>query len=163
MLKIRPATRDDVPTIKQLIGELADFEHLQVSVTEESLARDGFGPQPKFRVLMAEWQNQPAGYAFFFDFYSTFEGRSGIFLEDVYVRPQFRGKGIGKELFARIAKLGQEEHSFAVRWQVLDWNQAAIEFYEKLGGKFLNEWKTVQLDEESFQSVIGQPVIEGGR
>jgi GNAT superfamily N-acetyltransferase len=112
---------------------------------------------------MAEWQNQAAGYAFFFDFYSTFEGRSGIFLEDVYVRPQFRGKGIGKELFARIAKLGQEEHSFAVRWQVLDWNQAAIEFYEKLGGKFLNEWKTVQLDEESFQSVIGQPVIEGGR
>jgi GNAT superfamily N-acetyltransferase len=163
MLKIRPATRDDVPTIKQLIGELADFEHLQVRVTEESLARDGFGPQPKFRVLMAEWQNQAAGYAFFFDFYSTFEGRSGIFLEDVYVRPQFRGKGIGKELFARIAKLGQEEHSFAVRWQVLDWNQAAIEFYEKLGGKFLNEWKTVQLDEESFQSVIGQPVIEGGR
>jgi GNAT superfamily N-acetyltransferase len=162
MLNIRPATRGDVPTIKQLIGELADFEHLQVSVTEESLARDGFGPQPKFRVLMAEWQNQTAGYAFFFDFYSTFEGRSGIFLEDVYVRPQFRGKGIGRELFARIAKLGQEEHSFALRWQVLDWNQAAIEFYEKLGGKFLNEWKTVQLDEESFHSVIGRPVIEGG-
>jgi GNAT superfamily N-acetyltransferase len=163
MLNIRPATRDDVPTIRQLIGELADFEHLQVSVTEESLARDGFGPQPKFRVLMAEWQDQPAGYAFFFDFYSTFEGRSGIFLEDVYVRPQFRGKGIGKALFARIAELAQEEHCFAVRWQVLDWNQGAIEFYEKLGGKFLNEWKTVQLDEESFQSVIGQPVIEGGR
>jgi GNAT superfamily N-acetyltransferase len=154
MLTIRPATRDDVPVIKMLIQELAEFERLPATLTEESLARDGFGPHPKFRVLMAEWQNQPAGYAFFFDFYSTFEGRAGIFLEDVYVCPRFRGEGIGKALFARIAKLAQQENCFAVRWQVLDWNQPAIQFYRKLGGQFLDEWKTVQLGEDWFQPVI---------
>jgi GNAT superfamily N-acetyltransferase len=154
MLTIRPATRDDVPVIKMLIQELAEFERLPATLTEESLARDGFGSHPKFRVLMAEWQNQPAGYAFFFDFYSTFEGRAGIFLEDVYVCPRFRSKGIGKALFARIAKLAREENCFAVRWQVLDWNQPAIQFYRKLGGQFLDEWKTVQLGEDWFQPVI---------
>jgi GNAT superfamily N-acetyltransferase len=157
MLTIRPATHDDVPMIKRLIEELAEFEHLPVSVTEENLVRDGFGLQPKFRVLMAEWQNQTAGYAFFFDFYSTFESRHGLYLEDVYVRPEFRGKGIGKAFFARIAKLAQDENCFAVRWQVLDWNQPAIDFYGKLGGKFLKEWQTVELEEEFFD-----PVIEGG-
>ena len=86
MLTIRPATRDDVPVIKMLIQELAEFERLPATLTEESLARDGFGPHPKFRVLMAEWQNQPAGYAFFFDFYSTFEGRAGIFLKNQSTR-----------------------------------------------------------------------------
>jgi GNAT superfamily N-acetyltransferase len=158
MLTIRPATRGDIPVIKKLIEELADFEHLPASVTEQSLARDGFGASPKFRVLMAEWQDQPAGYAFFFDFYSTFEGRAGIYLEDVYVRPEFRGKGVGKAFFAEIAKLARDENCFAVRWQVLDWNQSAIEFYEQLGGIFLKEWQTVQLAETMFQSVI-----EGGR
>jgi GNAT superfamily N-acetyltransferase len=156
MLTIRPATRDDVPQIKRLIEELAEFEHLPASLTEDSLARDGFGPQPKFRVLLAEWQGQPAGYAFFFAFYSTFEGRAGIYLEDVYVRPEFRGHGIGKAFFARIVGLARQENCFAVRWQVLDWNQPAIEFYEKLGCKFLSEWKTAQLEEELFP-----PVMEG--
>jgi GNAT superfamily N-acetyltransferase len=157
MLTIRPATRNDVSEIKRLIEELAEFEHLPAGVTEDSLARDGFGPQPKFRVLMAEWQGQPAGYAFFFAFYSTFEARAGIYLEDVYVRPEFRGQGIGRAFFARIVELARQENCFAVRWQVLDWNQPAIEFYEKLGCKFLHEWKTAQLEEAFFQ-----PVVEGG-
>ena len=91
MLSIRPATARDVPVLKTLIHEFAEFEHLPVSVSEASLLRDGFGERPKFRVLMAEWDGQPAGYAFFFDYYSTFEGRAGIFLEDIYVRDQYRG------------------------------------------------------------------------
>ena len=90
-----------------LIHEFAEFEHLPVAVTEADLLRDGFGEQPKFRVLIAEWDGQPAGYALFFDYYSTFEGRAGFFLEDIYVRDQFRGKGIGKALLARVAAIAR--------------------------------------------------------
>ena len=95
MLSIRAAQAGDVPLLKTLIHEFADFEHLPVTVSEDSLLRDGFGARPRFRVLIAEWEGQPAGYAFFFDYYSTFEGRAGIFLEDIYVREQYRGKSIG--------------------------------------------------------------------
>jgi len=86
MLSIRPANSGDVSALRTMIHEFAVFEHLPVVVTEVSLLRDGFGERPRFRVLMAEWDGQPAGYAFFFDYYSTFEGRAGIFLEDIYVR-----------------------------------------------------------------------------
>ncbi|HZR55489.1 MAG TPA: GNAT family N-acetyltransferase [Terriglobales bacterium] len=153
MLTIRPATRDDVPVLKTMIEEFATFERLPFNVTEENLARDGFGTNPKFRVLIAAWEKHIAGYAFFFEFYSTFESRHGIFLEDIYVRPEFRGKSIGKEFFSRLVKLAQEENCYALRWQVLDWNQPAIEFYEKLGATFMDAWKTVQLDAEKFAVV----------
>ena len=96
MLSIRPANASDVAVLKTLIHEFAEFEHLPVTVTEANLLRDGFGEHPRFRVLMAEWDGQPAGYAFFFDYYSTFEGRAGLFLEDIYVREQYRGKAVGK-------------------------------------------------------------------
>ena len=153
MLSIRPATCADVPVLKTMIEEFAEFERLPVNVSEENLARDGFGENPKFRVLIAEWKGRIAGYAFFFEFYSTFESRHGLYLEDIYVRPEFRGKSIGKEFFSRLMKLAQEENCYAMRWQVLDWNQPAIEFYEKLGATFLDTWKTVQLDAEQFAAV----------
>ena len=95
MLSVRSANLSDVSTLKTLIHEMADYERLPVAITEERLARDGFGPRPEFSVLIAEWDGQPAGYAFFFYCYSTFRGR-GLFLEDVFVRPQFRGKGLAK-------------------------------------------------------------------
>jgi GNAT superfamily N-acetyltransferase len=145
MLSIRPARVGDVPALNTLIHEFAAFERLPVTVTEASLVRDGFCEPPKFRVLLAEWDGQPAGYAFFFDYYSTFEGRAGLFLEDIYVRDQYRGKGIGRALLARVAASAQEENCFGMRWQVLDWNTPAIEFYRKLGATFLDEWKTVSL------------------
>jgi GNAT superfamily N-acetyltransferase len=155
MLSIRPANKSDVSLLNTLIHEFAEFERLPVTVTEGDLLRDGFGEQPRFRVLLAEWEGQPAGYAFFFDYYSTFEGRAGLFLEDIYVRDQFRGKGIGKALLARVAGVAREGCCFGVRWQVLDWNAPAIQFYEKLGATFLDEWKTVNLQGEALERVAG--------
>jgi GNAT superfamily N-acetyltransferase len=151
MLSIRPAHAGDVSALNALIRELAEFEHLPVSVTDAALLRDGFGERPRFRVLMAEWGGQPAGYAFFFDYYSTFEGRAGIFLEDIYVRERFRGRKIGYALLARVAAIALEENCFGVRWQVLDWNTPAIEFYRRIGAEFLDEWKTVSLDGEAME------------
>src|SRR5215467_12549997 len=107
MLNIRPATKGDSYLLKTLIHELAEYEHLahETIITEEDVLRDGFGSQPKFRALIAEWNGQPAAYALFFEFYSTFQGRAGLFLEDIFVRPQFRKNGIGTELLARVAKV----------------------------------------------------------
>jgi GNAT superfamily N-acetyltransferase len=150
MLSIRPAHAGDVSALNALIRELAEFEHLPVSVTDAALLRDGFGERPRFRALIAEWDGKPAGYAFFFDYYSTFEGCAGIFLEDIYVRERFRGKKIGSALLARVAAIAKEEKCFGVRWQVLDWNTPAIEFYRKIGAEFWDEWKTVSLQGDAL-------------
>jgi GNAT superfamily N-acetyltransferase len=155
MLLIRFALAGDVPVLNMLIHELAEFERLPLVVTEADLLRDGFGDAPKFRAMVAEWDGKPAGYALFFGYYSTFEGRAGLFLEDIYVRDQYRGKGIGKAMLARIASVAQAEKCFGVRWQVLDWNTPAIDFYKKLGARFLDEWKTVSLDGEALAHVAG--------
>src|SRR4029077_6220645 len=109
MLSIRPAKADDVSVLNTLIHEFAEFERLPVAATESGLLRDGFSESPKFRVLLAEWDGQPAGYGFFFDYYSSFEGRPGLFLEDIYVRDQYRGKGIGRALLARVASIAKEQ------------------------------------------------------
>jgi GNAT superfamily N-acetyltransferase len=159
MLSLRHARPSDVSLLKILIHEFAAFERLSVIVTEADLARDGFGERPKFRALIAEWNAQPAGYALFFDYYSTFHGRPGIFVEDVYVRAQFRGNGIGKAFFARLAEIALHEDCFGLRWQVLDWNTSAIEFYRKLGATFLDEWRTLNLEGESLQRLAsGEPI-----
>ena len=158
MLNIHPITRDEVPTLLSLIRELAAYEkkrHKAV-VTEADLVRDLFGPQPKFRTLIAEWQGKPAGYATFFYFYSTFEGRAALFLEDLFVLDEFRGKGIGKALLSAVAKLAVDEDCFGLRWEVLDWNRPAIEFYEKLGATFLNERKAVAFDDEALRCVASE-------
>lgn len=163
MLTIRPANVRDVPLLKTLIHEFAAFERLPVTVTDDSLRRDGFGERPKFRVIMADWNGEPAGYAFFFDYYSTFEGRAGIFLEDIYVRESYRGKEIGKALLAWVAAMARDEGCFGVRWQVLDWNTPAIEFYRKLGAEFLDEWKTVSLQGDALERLASfAPGTAGG-
>jgi GNAT superfamily N-acetyltransferase len=151
MLSIRPALVRDVPMLRTMIHEFAEFERLPVAATEEALLRDGFSQSPKFRVLLAEWDGEAAGYALFFDYYSSFEGRAGLFLEDIYVRERYRGKGIGKALLARIASLAARQNCFGVRWQVLDWNTPAIDFYKSLGATFLDEWKTVSLDGDALE------------
>jgi GNAT superfamily N-acetyltransferase len=153
MLSIRPAHAGDVPMLNTLIHEFADFERLPVAATEAALLRDGFSESPKFRVLVGEWQGQLAGYALFFDYYSSFEGRAGLFLEDIYVRDQYRGKGMGKALLARVASIAKEQKYFGVRWQVLDWNTPAIEFYKSLGATFLDDWKTISLDGDALERV----------
>ena len=153
MLSIRAATVNDVALLKDFIYELAEYEREQdqVVITEADLVRDGFGPQPKFRPLIAEWGGQAAGYALFFGFYSTWEGRPGLFLEDLFVRQAFRGKGIGKALLANVAGIARRENCYGVRWEVLDWNQPAIDFYKRLGATFLDQWKSVLLTGEALE------------
>jgi GNAT superfamily N-acetyltransferase len=113
--------------------------------------RDGFGENPKFRALIAEWGAESAGYALFFGVYSTWEGRAGLFLEDLFVRSGFRSHGIGKALLARVARIAQQENCYGLRWEVLDWNKSAIKFYESLGVKFLDQWRSVLLCDEALQ------------
>lgn len=152
MVLIRPATIEDVPLLRSLIRELAEFErqlHLCV-IKEEDLARDGFGPDPKFRALIAEWDGQPAGYALFYDYYSTWAG-TGLYLEDVFVRSQLRGKGIGMALMAAVAEIALRQNRYAMRWEVLDWNQRAIDLYKALGAEFRDEWKSVLLTDDSLR------------
>jgi len=158
MVSIRPAISRDAALLSTLIHELAEYERLghETIVTEEDVLRDGFGERPKFRALIAELGDQVAGYALFFDFYSTFQGRAGLFLEDIFVRPQFRKQGIGKALFARVAKVAWDEQCFCMRWEVLDWNTPAIEFYKSLGAGFLDEWKAVCLIGDALEAVAEQ-------
>ena len=152
MLSIRPANRNDVSLLKTLIHEMAEYEHLPIQITEEALAREGFGPHPGFRVLIAEWDGQPAGYAFFFNCYSTFRGR-GLFLEDLFVRSQFRGKRVGDTLLSQVAAIAREEDCFGIMMNVLAWNRPAIEFFQKHHAKFLDDWKTACFDGEALQAL----------
>jgi GNAT superfamily N-acetyltransferase len=152
MLRIRTATVEDVPAIQRMIVEFATFEKLadRVTMNEEVLRRDGFGPSPRFRTLLPEWDGKLAGYAILFPFYSSFQG-PGLFLEDIYVRNEFRGKGIGKLLMAEVAAIALRERCWAMRWEVLDWNQPAIDFYKKLSATFLDDWKEVQLEGDALR------------
>ena len=154
MLLIRPATISDVTLLRTLIRELAEYEKEldHVLITEADLARDGFGPEPKFRVLLAYWNAEPAGYALFFDFYSTWRGRQ-MFLEDLFVRAVFRGRSVGKGLLAAVARIAQGEGCHALRWEVLDWNKPAVEWYESLGAEFLDDWRLVILKEEKLRGL----------
>ena len=152
-ISVRPITEKDVSALMALILELADYEHLDVVTTEKDLLRDGFGPNRKFRSLIAEYEGKPAGYAMFYDFYSSFRGRCGLFLEDIYVQPALRNKGIGKALLAHVAKISKEENYFGMQWEVLDWNQPSIEFYERIGGKFMDEWRLVSLSGDALQKI----------
>jgi GNAT superfamily N-acetyltransferase len=147
MLKLRKATHRDIPLILSFIRELAEYERAPnaVSCTEKDLRRDGFGSMPKFRVIIAEWDGKPAGMAFFFHNYSTWQGRPGIFIEDLFVRPEFRGKRIGKALMSNLARIAIAEHCYGIRWEVLDWNQPAIDVYQHLGSKFRDGWRIMQI------------------
>ena len=158
MLSIRNATADDVPLILQLIRELAVSEKLadQAVATGEDLMRDGFSEQPYFFVLIAEWDGHPAGFALYFYNYSTFQGRPGLYLEDLFVRPPYRGKGIGKALLLHLAKTAVDEGCGCFQWQVLDWNAPAIEFYESLGAKTLREWLTMRVEGDALAKLAAQ-------
>jgi len=157
MLLIRPATLNDATLLRTLIRELAEFEHeLELCMNEEAdLSRDGFGENPKFRALIAEWDGQPAGYALFFGYYSTWAGR-GLFLEDLFVRETFRGRGIGKALLASVARIAVQENCYGVHWEVLDWNEKAIEFYKSLGAEFRDRWRPVLLADGALRKLTAR-------
>ncbi|MBV9088075.1 MAG: GNAT family N-acetyltransferase [Acidobacteriaceae bacterium] len=152
-LNIRAATLADVPLILDFIRSLAEYERApeKAIATEEDLRRDGFGPEPKFRVVIADWEQRPAGFAFFFHYYSTWRGRPGLYLEDLFVRPEFRGKGIGKALLKYLAGIAVRENCYGMRWQVLDWNTPAIDFYKALGGEVLQEWLTARVIDDALR------------
>ena len=142
MLRIQAASERDLPLILSFIHKIAAYEKLshQVTATEETLRASLFGPKPAAEVLLAYWNDTAAGYAVFFHNFSTFLGRSGIYLEDLFVEPELRGKGIGKALLAAVAKEAQQRDCGRLEWAVLDWNKPAIDFYLSLGARPMEEW-----------------------
>lgn len=157
MQTIRPATVADIPLILTFIRELALYEREPdaVKATEADILRDGFGPNPYFHCLIAEFDGEPAGFVLYFFNYSTWMGRPGIYVEDLFVRPTFRGKGLGKALLARVAAVALEKGCGRLQWSVLDWNQPAIDFYVSLGGKFLDEWRQVRITDAPLARLAG--------
>jgi GNAT superfamily N-acetyltransferase len=160
---IRQAMASDTPQILAFIRALAEFERAPDAVfaSEDSLLRDGFGPNPYFQCLIAEHDGRPAGFAFYFFNYSTWMGRPGIYLEDLFVHPEFRGLGIGKALLKQVAAIAVEKGCRRMQWEVLDWNTPAIDFYSAMGAEFLDEWRNVRLDGEALDRLAagaGNPV-----
>jgi GNAT superfamily N-acetyltransferase len=154
-LHIRPATSADAELVFELICELAVYEKLrhEVVATAETIRETVFGPGSCTEVLIAEWHGEPAGFAIFFATYSTFLGRQGIYLEDVYVREALRGHGIGKRLLAEVARVAVERKCGRLEWSVLDWNKPAIDFYESLGAEAQSEWIRYRLCAEEMQAL----------
>jgi GNAT superfamily N-acetyltransferase len=152
---IRSATREDLPLIMQLIRDLAEYEKLldQVRFDEETLAGHLFGPRPMAEVIVGEVDGQPQGFALFFHNFSTFEGRPGIYLEDLYVRPQARGAGLGKALLHRLAALAVERGCARLEWSVLDWNAPSIAFYRSLGARMMDDWRIMRVDSAALQQL----------
>ena len=151
MLSTRPATIADVPLLRRLIQELAEYERESqaVLITEDELRRDGFGPDPKFRAIIAEQNGQPAGFAFFFTSHSTWTG-CGLFLEDLFVREAFRGHGVGKALLCEVAEIARNEGHHSIRLDVVDWNESAIQFYKSLGAEYLPQWRNVVIGNKAL-------------
>ena len=152
---IRPATPADVPLILTLVRELAAYEREPDAVvaTEEDLLRDGFGERPLYRVLIAEDGGEGAGFALYFLNYSTWRGAPTLYLEDLFVRPAFRGRRIGIALMQRLAAEAVRTRCQRFVWQVLDWNEPAIRFYESLGARVLREWLCVRLEGAALASL----------
>lgn len=150
---IRPATPADVGLILQLIRELAEYEKLldRVVATEPLLHEALFGEKPRAEVLIAQVDGQTAGFALFFHNFSTFVGRAGLYLEDLFVRPNFRKFGIGKMLLTHLARLAVERGCGRFEWAVLDWNEPAIGFYRKLGAQPQDDWTVFRVDGEALQ------------
>ena len=157
-LEIRGANEDDVPLILTLMKELAEYERLshEVVATEESLRRWLFGEQRVAEVLIGNHEGEPAGFALFFHSFSTFLGRPGIYLEDLYVRPQFRGAGIGRALLVYLAKLARERGCGRLEWSVLDWNEPAIGFYKRLGASPLSGWTVYRVAGEPLDDLAAE-------
>jgi GNAT superfamily N-acetyltransferase len=147
-LAIRPANRADLPLIASLIRELAEYEHLshEVRFDEAMLERHLFGERPMAEVIVGEANGVAQGFALFFHNFSTFEGRPGIYLEDLFVRPEARGGGLGKALLAHVAGLAVERGCARLEWSVLDWNEPAIGFYRKLGARPMDDWTVMRVD-----------------
>lgn len=154
---IRPATPDDVPLILALIRELAHYERLldEVTATEMLLHEELFGPRAVVEALLAYEASEPVGYALFFHNFSTFLGRRGLYLEDLYVRPVWRGRGYGKALLQNLAQIAVSRNCGRMEWSVLDWNAPAIAFYRGLGAESMDGWTTFRLNDAALRELAG--------
>ena len=154
-LGIRPATRQDAAQVFAFIRDLAEYEKLldDVIATPEDIERALFAPQPRVFCDIAEWDGKPAGFALWFYNFSTFRGRHGIYLEDLFVKPAFRGHGIGKALLVGLAQRAVREGCARVEWSVLDWNEPSINFYKSLGAVPMDEWTIFRLTGDALQSL----------
>jgi GNAT superfamily N-acetyltransferase len=157
-ITIRLATDQDVPTIRAFIRSLAEYERLEheMIATEEGLRKTLFGPRPYAEVAFACVGEEPVGFALFFHNYSTFLGKPGIYLEDLFVRPEARGRGIGKRLLTWLARTAVERDCGRVEWSVLDWNEPSINFYKSLGAVHKHEWQIFRLTGEPLQALASQ-------
>ena len=155
MLRIRTATPGDVPVILRLVRDLAEYERAPDAVVakEEDFLRYGFGPAPRFSVLLAEQDGKVAGFALWFFTFSTWRGKPGLYLEDLFVRPELRGRGIGKALMVELARIAVREGCGRFEWSVLDWNQPSIDFYRSLGARLMEEWVVCRLEGDALQSL----------
>jgi GNAT superfamily N-acetyltransferase len=153
-LTIRPATEADLPLIASLVGELADYEKLshQAVATEADFGRALFGKSPKAYALIVEHDGQPAGFAVYFYNFSTFLGRPGIYVEDVFIRPEFRRNGYGRAIFKYLAQKAVAEGCGRMEWWVLDWNTPAIDFYRSLGAAPMDEWTVQRLTGDALKT-----------
>ena len=161
LVTIRPATVDDVPLIAQLIRELAEYERLADAAvaTEDGLREQLFGERPAAEVLIAEADGEPVGFALFFHTFSTFLGKRGLYLEDLFVRPAFRGSGLGKHLMATLARIAVQRDCGRFEWSVLDWNAPSIAFYRKLGATGMDEWTVQRLEGDALHALASHDAL----
>jgi GNAT superfamily N-acetyltransferase len=154
-LTIRPVRVGDETILLELIGELAEYEKLasEVVATAELLHQSLFGEQPVAEAVLAEWQGQVCGFALWFRNFSTFVGRPGLYLEDLYVRESHRGRGVGKALLLHLAGIARQRGYGRMEWSVLDWNQPAIDFYRSLGACPMNDWTVFRLDQTALEKL----------
>jgi len=161
LLSIRPATADDVPLIRQLIAELAEYERL----ADAAVATDGglraplFAAQPAAEVLIGEVDGEAAGFALFFHNFSTFLGKRGLYLEDLFVRPAYRGSGLGRHLMASLARIAMQRDCGRFEWSVLDWNAPAIGFYRTLGATGMDEWTVQRLEGDALRALASHDAL----
>src|ERR1044071_8093744 len=155
--QIRPARVDDLPIILQLIRDLATYERApnDVTATEEQLRRVLFGEKTSADVLVAREGDEAVGFAVFFHNFSTWLGKPGLYLEDLFVRPEKRGRGYGRALLERLAQIAKERACGRIEWAVLDWNEPAIQFYRKLGAQPMDEWTVFRLTKEGIAKLAG--------
>ncbi len=160
-INVRPAVLDDCKLIIELINQLADYEKLtsEVSATKELLQQNLFGDTAVAEAIIGEIRGDPAGYAIFFTTFSTFTGRPGIYLEDLFVQPEFRGQGLGKALICRVAREAVMRGCARLEWSVLDWNRPAMDFYQSLGAKSLSDWIGQRLSGETLEILARQDSV----
>jgi len=156
--RLRTATPADVPVILRMVRDLAEYERAPDAVvaTEEDFLRHGFGPSPRFSVLLAEQDGEVAGFALWFFTFSTWLGKPGVYLEDLFVRPELRARGIGKAMMIELARIAVREGCGRFEWSVLDWNQPSIDFYRSLGARLMEEWVVCRLEGEALRSLAGR-------